>query len=748
MYRGHAGHLHLELAGVSVKKEAELLLKVNVDPGASEGRFPNKVTVVGGGALTPANASNLLTISSTPAGFGFADADAWFTNADGTVDTQAGSHPYEVTFNYGLNAEANNSPADKEESRNIAVNLPPGLIGNPNALPQCTRQQFDEEVCPADTQIGIAPTGLGGSGPVEPFKLIFPVYNLVPPPGIPAQFAFQIFGIHAILDAAVRSGGDYGISEHVYNVPQRSVVWSRVTLWGIPSESSHDAERCTSTTVCGFSSSAPRTPFLTLPTSCVGPQTFSATADTWLNVNTEAGIELLSHNAGGVPVGFTGCDLLGFGPSISVAPDTSEADTPAGLTVDVKVPQEGLLSPEGRATSNIKNTTVTLPEGLVINPGQAAGLVACQSSEDGVGTEGPPSCPNASKVGTVAIETPLLKDKLEGDVYVLQSNPPNLQLLLAASGDGLNLKLVGNVHLNEATGQLTTTFTETPELPFTDFKLSFSGGAQAALATPTTCGVQRADSDFTPWSTPSVQNVFSEDSFGIDSGPNGSACASPLPFGPSMTAGATTDQAGGYTSFSLLLQNGDGQQRIGSLQFKLPAGLSGMLSKVPPCPEPQAQEGTCSAASQIGHAVVAAGPGPYPLVVPQPGEPPAAVYLTGPYNGAPCGYSIVKTVIAGPFNLGTIVTRAKIEIDPRTAQITVTTDASGPHAIPSILDGVPTDLRTINTVIDRPEFMFNPTNCKPQSFAGTATSTQGTPAPISSHFQMGSCQSLKFAPDF
>ena len=331
---------------------------------------------------------------------------------------------------------------------------------------------------------------------------------------------------------------------------------------------------------------------------------------------------------------------------------------------------------------------------------------------------------------------------------MLQSNPPELKLLVAASGDGVNLKLVGTVHLNEATGQLVTTFDETPDAPLNEFKLAFSGGAQAALVTPPTCRVYSSQTDFTPWSSPFTEDALQEASFGIDTGPAGAPCANPLPFAPTLTAGSSTDQAGGYTSFSLLLQRGDGQQRMSSLSFKAPEGLSGMIASVPLCGEAQANAGTCSSASQIGHAVVGAGPGPYPFYIPQQGAPPAAIYLTGPYEGAPFGLSIVTPVVAGPFNLGTNVVRAKIEIDPHTAQITVTTDASGPHSIPTILDGIPTDIRSIDTVIDRPGFMFNPTNCNPQEFAGTAHSAEGASAPIGTHFQMGSCQALKFAPDF
>ncbi len=312
-----------------------------------------------------------------------------------------------------------------------------------------------------------------------------------------------------------------------------------------------------------------------------------------------------------------------------MAPDTSFSDTPAGLTAIVKVPQG--LNPEGLAAPGLKETTVTLPEGVVINPGQATGLVACQPSQEDIGGEGeefdgPPSCPAASKVGTDEISTPLLAGRLKGNVYILGSEPPNLQLLVAASGEGVNLKLIGEVHLNEQTGQLTTTFKGTPQYPGTpdaplnEFVLSFSGGAQAALVTPSTCGVYTSHADFTPWASPFVEDAVLESNFVIDSGPEGSgqaACTGPLPFTPTMTAGATTDQAGGYTDFSMLLQRGDGQQRVKTLSFKTPEGLLGMIAKVPLCQEPQAAQGTCSAASQIGHTVVGAGPGPYPFYIPE-----------------------------------------------------------------------------------------------------------------------------------
>jgi hypothetical protein len=745
------------------------------------GTLTNRATVAGGSALTTASTSSPITVSPVPPRFGFQGADGWFSNADGTVDTQAGSHPYEFVFSFDLNTTRVNGelhPAGGQ-SRNLTVNLPPGFIGNPTAVPQCTRQQLEEESCPPSSQVG---TDLAEAklGEYTPFRASFSVYNMVPPPGLPAQFALQLFGVSVFLDASVRSGGDYGITVHTNNITQEEIMGNRVTFWGEPSDPSHDEDRYSAirekeieSCRVGCPSGGPHVPFLTLPTACEGPQVYSASLDAW---ETEGfgTTSFLSHDSNDTPTGFTGCGRLGFGPTISLSPDTSNTDTPAGATVEVKTPQEGLVTPGALSTSNIKATTVTLPPGFVINPGQATGLQACQ---EGVGGDdlplagengeeerfaGPADCPKASKVGTVQATTPLLKETLEGNVYVLQSNPPNLKLLAAFSVDGVNIKLVLNVHLNEQTGQITTTVANIPELPVSSFKLSFSGGAQAALATPTLCGASSTGSDFTPWSTPAVPDVFPSSNFQISAGTGGSGCpSSPLPFTPTLTAGSTTDQAGGFTNFSLLLQRPDDQQRISGLQFKAPPGLSAELSRVPICSNEQAETDTCPEASKIGHTVVESGPGPYPLVVPEAGQEPAAIYLTGPYNGtgachigeqgcAPFGLSIVVPLHVGPFVLPTQRVRAQIEVDPRTAQLTVTT-----NPLPQEVAGVPTDLREVDAVIEHPEFMFNPTNCEPSSFSGTA---QGTPppgvnqpstsAPISSHFQVGSCRSLAFKPAF
>jgi hypothetical protein len=758
--------------------EPELGIAVAVAPSATEQVDANSVTIAGGGASTSASASDPITIGSTSAGFGIAGWDGWFSNADGTIDTQAGSHPYEATFSLVANTlfDKTRFPEFRVaggELREVLVDLPPGFVGNPNAVPQCTRQQLNSTSCPNASQVGVLTSELAT---VADFRER--VFNMVPPPGVAAEFAVTTSGIRTFFDASVRSGSDYGITTRVPNVPQRQVSASVLTLWGNPGDTSHDPWRngeaggCSKEEIeinngnlCGSLGAGPREtkPFLTLPTACAGPQMFRVRANTWQHPDVFADKTFTVHDANGDPTGFTGCEFLGFAPALTAAPDTARSDTPTGLTVEVKPPTGGLEDQEGLSTSDIKNTVVTLPPGLVINPGQAAGLQACQPGQDGLTTpqeqaegkenNGPPSCPNASKVGTVTAKTPLLEGapekELQGNVYVMQSNPPHLKLMAAFSADGVNIKLVLNVELDERTGQITTRVANVPEFPVNEFKLSFSGGAQAALDTPTQCGTYNTTSDFTPWSSPFIADFSPSSAFSLSEGPGGGSCpSSPLPFSPTLTAGSTTDQAGAFTNFSLLLQRGDGQERIEKLQFKEPAGLAGLISSVPLCDEANANAGTCPEASHIGHAVVASGPGPYPLVLPQPGAPELPIYLTGPYKGAPFGLSIVTPVIAGPFNLGTVITRASIAVDPTTAQITITTDP-----LPQIVEGVPTDLRSINSIIDRPNFLFNPTNCTPAQFTGTAWGTPppgaGGPsatAPLSSHFGVGSCRELAFHP--
>ncbi len=701
--------------------------------GAHTARSLVSVMIVAATVLAISSSAAHAQGTETPSGFHIETFTAEYLNRNGTQDTQAGSHPYEIVYNTRIPVVPPNGFPVKE-LREVVAELPPGLVGDPNAVPQCTRPELDEEFagkeCPLDTQVGTIGFCLGEQICFEGAEL----FNMKPPKDSPAQIAFQFFGERQFFNTAVRTNSDYGLTVTFPNIVQREPRSFLIHLWGFPGEHT----------------GAPIKPFFTLPTACVGPLKTIGLAHPWQAEGQPIETSEVSFltEINGVPFGYTGCEHLRFTPAVSVAPQASNAETPAGISTEVREPQEGISDPTGVSQSDIKDAEIVFPEGVAINPGAAAGLGACQFSEDGVGTTGPPTCPSDSKVGTDVVTTPLLKENFEGNVYVLQSNPPNLKLLISAYAAGTWVKLVGNATVNETTGQLTVLFPEIPQFPVSNVTLSTSGGARATLMTPPTCGTFGIGSNFTPWSTPYVKNASATDQFSINSGPGGRPCVSKiseLPFTPTMTAGATTDQAGGFTDFSMLLQREDGQQRIASLQFKTPEGLLGMISKIKLCEEPQAASGECSAESQIGHTVVGAGPGPYPLFIPEPGKPPAPIYLTGPYDGAPYGLAIVVPVAVGPFNLGTIVVRATVEVDRYTSRLTITTN---PATLPTILKGVPADIRDINAVIDRPEFMFNPTSCAPMSFSGTAYSTEGATAPLTSHFQVGSCKSLAFDPNF
>ncbi len=760
---------------------------IAVEAGVEASGLVNHVSIAGGGALEPAATEDPVTISSKPAPAGLTRADAWFSNADGTVDRQAGSHPYTATFVFDVATALKG--AEKEpyfpggEIRDLETRVPPGFVGDLRNMPQCTRSQLLHGACPPASMVGR----------LKPITLLYvsaqsDVFNMVPPPGMPAELGFE-YGVPVYITFGVQSGGDNSLVAHIGDISQRETFQAILTLWGVPQESSHNRWRyreggCSQeemTNRAAFPEGevdyclAPErpvvSPFLTLPVSCGGPQGFAfRELNSWQDLGARSEAAFLSHDAAGSPAGFTGCESLGFEPSITVSPDTARSDSAAGLSVEVRPPLGGLEEVNGLGSADIKNTVAVLPAGLVINPGQAAGLQACGPAEDALTTEAekargeennaPAHCPGASRIGTALVKSPLIEGaeekQLEGGIYVLQSNPPEVKLLVAVAADGVNLKLVGKASLCETTGevldgktceapgQLITAFEETPQQPATLFKLSFEGGPHAAVDTPVRCGTYASNVDFTPWSTPSTPDYLTSSAFSLSEGAGGGACPSgALPFAPVLTAGTTGGQAGGFTGLSVLLARGDGQQRIQGLRGTMPPGVGGMISSVPLCPEPQAAQGACPSSSRIGHAVVQSGAGAYPLMVPQPGEPEAAIYLTGPYGGAPFGLSIVTPVIAGPFNLGTIVTRARIEVDPHTAQVTVVTDP-----LPQIVKGIPTDLRSIQAVIDRPGFIYNPTSCTPMEITGAATSAEGASSGLSTRFQVGGCRELPFTPSF
>jgi hypothetical protein len=463
------------------------------------------------------------------------------------------------------------------------------------------------------------------------------------------------------------------------------------------------------------------------------------------------------QNSMGEPFSEDGCNKLSFEPSISVTPDGQQGSTPTGLTVGVHVPQEGSLNPTGLAQSSVKNTTVALPAGVALNPSGADGLMACSIEQVGLDSPGPISCPEASKVGTVEISTPLLPEPLVGAAYLAaqETNPFGslvaLYIVVEDKKAGVLVKLAGEVKPDPVTGQLVSTFKETPQLPFEDLKLNFFGGSRAPLGTPGSCGSYTTTASIEPWSGNPAVGSSSE--FQITSGPNGTPCANPLPFDPSLTAGSLNLQAGAFTPFTMTMSREDGEQSLRAIQLKMPPGLLGTLSGVELCGEPQADQGLCGQGSLIGETTVSVGLGGNPYTV-KGGK----VYITGPYEGAPYGLSIVNPAKAGPFDLektaakhpacDCIVVRAKIEVNPTTSALTITSDDSGEYAIPQVIEGIPLEIKHVNVTINRPGFTFNPTSCEPMSIGGSLSSGQGTVSALNVPFQVTNCATLKFKPSF
>jgi hypothetical protein len=667
--------------------------------------------------------------AATPSGFGFEKLDGVSVNGLGETEMQANSHPRALSIEFALNEQrgAHGEVLGSEggQPRDLTLSFPAGVVLNGTAVPGCPRRSLDEEGgCAPEYQVGevVLERVVGGAVARE----ASPLFNMVAPADAPAELAFKAGGVdgpdvlaYTSVRTASQNAEEAGIDLHILDLPAEGIVGGRIVLFGETPEGA---------------------PFLTLPTACGGPLQFAASANTWQEEAASAAASFLSHETaatGGGLVGIEGCDHLGFTPTVSISASTRSADTAAQLTIDVKAPQEAA----GLGSSDVQTASVLLPEGMVFNPNRAEGLTTCQPAQSAVGTEGPPSCPATSQVGTAQISTPMLRDTMEGGVYALPSEPPDIEMLITAHADGVYLKLLGVATLNEATGQVTLSIPQAPLLPVSDLRLSLNGGAQGALMTPPACGVYAASTDVTPWVAPAVADAFETSSIEITQGPGGGACVSPLPFSPSLTAGSSIDGAGSFANLQILLSRPDGQQRLSSFQFKAPPGLEAMLSSVPLCGEPQASQGDCPAASEVGQAVLGAGPGGYPLFLPQAGQPPIPIYLTGPYEGAPYGLAIVAPFLAGPYDLGTRVLRARIEMDPRTAQLTIASDP-----LPRILEGVPLDLRTIYAVLDRPGFVFNPTNCDASSFQGSASSIEGATVALSTPFQVGACQSLQFTP--
>ncbi len=782
-------------------QQLELVIDVTVP---EEGRSgANRVTIVGGGA-PPASVARRVAIGTEAPKFGVEDFEVATEEEGGEPDTQAGSHPFQTTFSLVLDQSlAENvsgllhdepEPFVSELPKDVEVKLPPGMIGNPTAVPRCPLPAFlaKTPTCPPSTIVGVAMVTIDeGARGFALATVSTPVFNLEPREGIPghpltgepARFGFSVAEVPVFLDTELRADGDYGVTTKVENITQTTAfLANKVIIWGVPGDSRHDSSRgflCVENGVeCQKSNEREPTPFFTLPTSCSGkPLASEVLVDSW----NEPGkfVDVLPTRP--LPA-MDGCLDVPFGGEVKVQPSSTAASTPTGLNADVHIPQAQLANPNGLAPADVRDITVGLPEGLGLNPSAADGLQACSEEQVGYEREEEPApgsgfsgnvkvfnerpkypepeepgvnmCPNASKLGTVTINTPLLPRPLNGGVYLATPapngeagmNPFNsLVALYIVAEDpisGSRVKLAGEVHLSE-TGQIVSTFENNPQLPFEDAELHFFNVERASLATPARCGAYAVNAVLAPWSGAEPLSGVLGPPFPIGPGPI--PCpGSTLPLTPTLEEAATNKQAGGFSSLTTTIARPDGNQNLRSVQLRFPPGLSGVLSGVKLCPEEQANAGTCPPESEIGESTVSAGVGGDPFTV-KGGK----VYLTGKYHGAPFGLSIVTPAVAGPFNLGTVVVRARIEVDLHTAALTVTTNSPAEgYAIPRFLDGVPLQIRDVNVTVTRPGFTFNPTNCSPLAVTGAITGAEGGSAPISVPFTVANCANLKFAPTF
>jgi hypothetical protein len=718
--------------------------------------------------------------------------------------TQAGGHPWALTTTVEFageeleNQEKEHLTVPTRDPRDIVIDLPPGLLGDPMAVPRCSLSTLaSSKRCPASTQVGVYRIRWFGGK-----EALYPIVNMVPEAGQSAEFALEneIKLVPILTAHLVHTAQGYGFTAVSNKIPEVELMSIETTFWGVPADPSHDAMRglfCSTVNTnpngheplrCnnspGLDGNEPAgvtpMPFLTMPTDCAaGPETGSARADSWQEPG-RAGVDgtlegYVSAEARMPAV--TGCDVLSFDPSIEVQPDESLADAPVGLGVDLRVPLDE--APGANATPQLRDTRLALPEGLSVSPGVVDGIQACNATgPEGIniedaeseepGLNGEPQlasghCPSASTVGTAEAITPFLPVPVKGHVYLARpscggAGQPEcteadaaegrlyrLYLELGGEGElastGVHFKVPLETLANPVTGQLTTRALNTLQAPFSELKIHLNGGPRAPLDNPPTCGPAVTTSDLTPWSAPGTTPEGLLSAGTADATPSAfydvSGCASPVGLSPGFSAGTVSPQAGAFSPFTLTFTRRDREQFLSGIQVHTPAGLLGMLSSVPLCGEPQAQSGHCPESSKIGTTRVASGAGSHPF------EIGGNVYLTTGYQGAPFGLSIVTDAIAGPFNLGLVVVRARIDVDPETSQLTVTSDP-----LPQIVFGVPLRLKQVTVNIDRAGFMFNPTSCGAQKITAVVSGNQNAIADVSSPFAAAGCKSLAFKPKF
>ncbi len=738
-------------AGVVVPDDTlTLSFPVNVTR-STPGLVDNVVRVSGGGAPN-ASMSTPTTISQTPAGFGVSPGGA--TTALSSV--QAGAHP-DLTTSIAFNTVTREG-ALAGDPKDTTDQLPAGFAGDLVDTPSCALSLFSLGECPIGTQIGVTTLILHFENNTT-LRCHSPVYNLAPNPGSVSKLGFQACGNNMIQGDVTVNPENYSLTATFHNAPAIAVELDNVslTIWGVPADPAHNPLRWDPGTngasgSFGVASDAHPVPFLAAPTVCGGELHATFTVAPWQTEDPDS-----SASMGFGPL--IGCDRLKMSPALTAQPTSSQASSPTGLGVTMSIPQT-YENAYGLATSTLQGTTVTLPEGLAVNPSAAAGLAACtQAQYETEPTEAAEEggCPSQAKVGSVHISTPALAEEAVGSVYVAQPYANQFDSLLALyvvariPQRGLLIKAAGEVSLNPLTGQLTTTFQGLPPLPFSKLTLSLQEGANAALITPARCGDYTTTAQLSPWSSPSQLLDPAVPAFAISTGPAGSACptAGPLPLAPQLAAGTQTNTAASYSPLNISITRADGEQQITGISTKLPAGLTANLTGVPFCTEADIEKArtntgtqeqehpSCPAATQIGEIQAGAGAGETLAWV------PGNLYMAGPFEGAPLSVVAITRITTGPFDLGTVVMHLPLQINPTTAAVTIPNSPT--NQIPRIIDGIPVQIRAIHIHINRPHFTLNPTSCNPTRIEAAILGETST-ANTSSHYQAADCSNLEIHP--
>jgi hypothetical protein len=664
--------------------------------------------------------------------------------------------------------------APTNELEYVRVELPVGLSVNPGATGRCPIEVFEAKASNCESygarvgESGVTASALGiAQFPPIPGITAVPVYNLVPKQGQAARFGLELLENEVFLEGDIASTTDYH-EGFTIKVPKALpveglpalILKNRLVFNG----KAHTADG--------------NGAFLTTPSTCHG-QAFTESGSEYSTLlraasyeEIEAG-ESFPDGAGAylespIPPGTSpkSCNTIPYTPGLAVAPGTDETNAPAAAQVSVVVPQQ--QDPEGQDQSTTKEAQVTLPPGMGINPSAAAApntLKTCDNGQFVLHSGAPITCPPESRIGTARITAAALPEgALEGNVYIgkQESRDP-------ASGDeyrifidagsaryGIDVRLVGHVFADPQTGQLTTRIAEVPQVPFTSFTLDFIGGQRAVLSSPPTCGPNAGTAQMTPWSgNPAATPVGS---FSLHATPGGGACAATLaarPFAPSFDAGPKSTQAGAYSPLRVAITRGNGQQEVKAATVTLAPGMIAKLAGVPYCPEgaiaaaaqaggaAQAADPSCPAASEVGTATVEAGTAATPLSI------TGKVFLSGPYHGAPLSLAVVTPATAGPFDLGTVVVRVALRVDPETAQVTAVSDP-----IPDVFGGAQLSIRSVALDLSKKEFTLNPTSCGKAALAAKLNGGGANPASSESWssfaasvpFQTSNCDALKFRP--